>query len=100
MKKYASGLTAVSLALCLVSFTHRARHENSPLTAEWFHFTGDASDPDQLADPFYYVRQSPVCNSTTLEYRCDILIEPQLADPDRPDLTKPVQLELQRADPN
>lgn len=100
MKKYLGGLAAVVVALALSSFTLISREQERGLTAEWFHFTGDASDPDQVADPEMYVKQSPVCSSTTLAYRCDILIEPQSGNPDLPDLTQNVQQERKRSSAN
>lgn len=71
---------------------------SSPVV-KWFHFTGDASDPDQINDPSLYTAEaSPTCSSTTVQYRCDIQV---LSNDDQtePDLSKTIQSTRYRSNP-
>ena len=66
--------------------------ENAGATVKWFHFTGDASDDDQLNDPSLYTSEaSPTCpTNNPSDYRCDIKILSN-ASGNQPDLSQTIQ---------
>lgn len=104
MKKYLLGLFAFALAISLSSFTAKDDAKASTFTAKWFHFVGDASVPADLIDASKYEldnfdgSDNTFCESTTEQYRCEILIEPQTLNPSRPDLSAEIEAEVKRVD--
>ncbi|WP_118975741.1 hypothetical protein [Taibaiella koreensis] len=67
---------------------------------KWFHFTGDATDDDQLSDPsMYQAEDAPTCpDNNPQDYRCDIKILSNSTG-NQPDLSQSIQQTRTRVTP-
>ena len=69
----------------------------STVEKKWFRFDGDPGE--EMDASLYTVVTSPSCTSTTATYRCEIFIEAQVSDPNRPDLSYTPTEERKKTNP-
>ncbi|MBC7903139.1 MAG: hypothetical protein H7Y27_06935 [Gemmatimonadaceae bacterium] len=89
MKKFLIGFFALVLALGFSAFTAPEQQKESQ---NWYLFVGNPNNASEVADPYFYERQSTIPNCLPAGVkRCAVKAEQDLSDPlvDIPDLSDP-----------